>query len=206
MAEYIRDLLDLPAQVNKGDFVLNLTTGVNEKNASRTLQNYVVTPQLVSCFEQATGFIKSAMDSSQSKACYLHGSFGSGKSHFMAVLHLLLQGNAEARSMPELAPVVAKSNEWTEGRNFLMVPFHMIGSRTMEQGILGQYANYVRQKHPDAPIPGVYLAESLFVDAQSLREEMKDDAFFTTLNKAKGGEAGDGSGGGWAVLMQAGMR
>ncbi len=59
----------------------------------------------------------------------------------MAVLHLLLQGNPEARSMPELAPVVAKSKAWTAGRNFLMVPFHMIGSRTMEQGILGQYSS-----------------------------------------------------------------
>lgn len=196
MAEYIRELLDLPAQVNKGDFVLNLAAGVSEKNASQTLHNYVVTPQLVSCFEQAMGFIKSAMDSSQSKACYLHGSFGSGKSHFMAVLHLLLQGNPEARSMPELAPVVAKSNAWTEGRNFLMVPFHMIGSRSMEQGILGQYSNYVRQKHPDAPVPGVYLAESLFADAQSLREEMGDDAFFAKLNQGKG----DGSSAGWGSI------
>mgnify|MGYP006283586125 CR=1 FL=1 len=194
MAEYIRELLDLPAQVNKGDFVLNLAAGVAERNASRTLHNYVVTPQLVSCFEQATGFIKSAMDSSQSKACYLHGSFGSGKSHFMAVLHLLLQGNSEARSMPELAPVVAKSNTWTEGRNFLMVPFHMIGSRNMEQGILGQYSSYVRQKHPEAPVPGVYLAESLFADAQGFREQMGDEAFFAKLNQGKAESGGDGWG------------
>ena len=194
MAEYIKELLDLPAQVNKGDFVLNLAAGVDDKHASGTLQNYVVTPQLASCFEQATGFIKGAMDSSQSKACYLHGSFGSGKSHFMAVLHLLLQGNAEARSMPELAPVVAKSNAWTEQRKFLMVPFHMIGSRNMEQGILGQYSHYVMQKHPDAPVPGVYLAESLFADAQSLREEMNDDAFFAKLNQGKAAGSGDGWG------------
>ncbi|KKN10802.1 hypothetical protein LCGC14_1032860, partial [marine sediment metagenome] len=194
MANYIHELLDLPAQVNKGDFVLNLAAGVTDKNASQTLHNYVVTPQLVSCFEQATGFIKSAMDSSQSKACYLHGSFGSGKSHFMAVLHLLLQGNPEARSMPELAPVVAKSNAWTEGRKFLMVPFHMIGSRSMEQGILGQYSSYVRQKHPNAPVPGVYLAESLFADAQGLREGMGDDAFLAKLNRDKGGGSGDGWG------------
>jgi len=196
MAEYIRELLDLPSQVNKGDFVLNLAAGVAEKNASQTLSNYVVTPQLVSCFEQAMGFIKSAMDSSQSKACYLHGSFGSGKSHFMAVLHLLLQGNSEARSIPELAPVVASSNAWTEGRNFLMVPFHMIGSRNMEQGILGRYSNYVRQMIPDAPVPGVYLAESLFADAQSLRNEMGDDAFFDKLNQIRG----DGSGNGWGSI------
>ena len=175
--------MDLPPQVNKGDFVLNLAAGVSESNASSTLQNYVVTPQLEACFDQALGFIKSAVDSNSSKACYLHGSFGSGKSHFMAVLHLLLQNNPEARSIKELADVVAKHNPWTQGRKILLVPFHMIGSRSMEQGILGQYASYVRRLHPDGPIPGIYLAESLFEDAESLRQDMGDGAFFDKLNQ-----------------------
>ena len=42
----ISDLLDLPQQVNKGDFVLNLSAGVSDANAAATLRNYVVTPQL----------------------------------------------------------------------------------------------------------------------------------------------------------------
>ena len=193
MAKYIKDLLDLPAQVNKGDFVLNLAAGVAQANATATLRNYVVTPQLASCFDQALGFIKSAVDSTSSKACYLHGSFGSGKSHFMAVLHLLLQNNPEARAIKELAGVVAKHNAWTQERKFLLVPFHMIGSRSMEQGILGQYANYVRKLHPTAPIPGVYLAESLFADAKGLRADMGDAGFFDKLNKNKDAHSGWGS-------------
>ncbi|HEY8665871.1 MAG TPA: hypothetical protein VIL86_04355, partial [Tepidisphaeraceae bacterium] len=194
--KYIKDLLDLPTQVNKGDFVLNLAAGVAQSNAAATLRNYVVTPQLVGCFDQALGFIKGAVDSTSSKACYLHGSFGSGKSHFMAVLHLLLQNNPDARSIKELAPIVAKHNAWTQGRKFLVVPFHMIGSRSMEQGILGQYANYVRQLHPEAPIPGIYLAESLFEDAKSLRADMGDEPFFAKLNQSKTGRGK----GGWGTV------
>ena len=38
---------------------------------------------------------------------YLYGSFGSGKSYFMAILYLLLHGDANARSIPELAEVIA---------------------------------------------------------------------------------------------------
>ena len=53
MARYIRELLDLPAQVNKGDFVLNLAAGVSQSNAAATLRTYVVTPQLAACFDQA---------------------------------------------------------------------------------------------------------------------------------------------------------
>ena len=46
--------------------------------------------------------IAAALEASSSKAAYLHGSFGSGKSHFMAVLHLLLRHDPGARSLPEL--------------------------------------------------------------------------------------------------------
>ncbi len=192
--KYIKELLDLPMQVNKGDFVLNLAAGVSDANAAATLRNYVVTPQLTACFDQALGFIKSAVDSASSKACYLHGSFGSGKSHFMATLHLLLRNNPDARAIKELADVVAKHNAWTQGKKFLLVPFHMIGSRSMEQGILGQYANYVRQIHPEASIPGVYLAESLFEDAKSLRQDVGDEGFFQKLNQNKA------SGSGWGAI------
>lgn len=195
---YIRDLLDLPAQVNKGDFVLNLARGVDAEHAAATLQSYVVTPQLAACFDQALGMIQGALAANASKACYLHGSFGSGKSHFMAVLHLLLQGNPAARSIPELAAVVAKHNTWTQGRRFLMVPFHMIGCLNLEQGILGRYAEYVRQVHPEAPVPGVYLAQSLFTDAETLRQSLGDEAFFAKLNE------GRTAGGGWGRLAAAG--
>src|SRR5215203_993794 len=98
----IGDLLDLPERVHKGDFVLNLSEGVTRPK--ETLDSYVVTPQLVDCFDNALGFIRSAVESRTSKACYLHGSFGAGKSHFMAVLHLLLQHHPEARKRGELAP------------------------------------------------------------------------------------------------------
>jgi hypothetical protein len=194
MPTLIKHLLDLPSQVNKGDFVLNLAAGVSSANAEATLRHYVVTPQLAACFDQALNFIKAALDGRLSKACYLHGSFGTGKSHFMAVLHLLLLGLPEARAITELAFAVAKHNAWSQGKKFLLVPFHMIGSRSMEQGILGQYANYVRQLHPDAPIPGVYLAESLFEDAKSLRTDIGDEAFFQKLNQNKG------AGGGWGQI------
>lgn len=196
----IRELIAIPERVHQGDFVLKLSEGV--RAAEDTLGNYVVTPQLAQAFDSALAFIQSALATRQSKAAYLHGSFGSGKSHFMAVLHLLLAGNTRARSIKELANTVAKNNSWTEGKRFLQVPYHMIGARNMESAILGGYADHVRALHPDAPIPGFYLAEGLFRDAQQLRERMGDEAFFGKLNETTGGGTGGGSGwgdlaGGW---------
>jgi predicted ATPase len=97
----LKDLIRIPERVHQGDFVLKLTQGVEAADA--TVRDYVVTPQLRRCFDEALAFIQGAVEGHSSKACYLHGSFGAGKSHFMAVLLLLLAGNVRARSIPELA-------------------------------------------------------------------------------------------------------
>ena len=94
----IKDLIDIPDHIQQGDFVLRLAEGVNR--AEETLREYVVTPELQDCFDDALSFIRSALQTNTSKASYLHGSFGSGKSHFMAVLHLILQGNTTASWYP----------------------------------------------------------------------------------------------------------
>jgi len=188
----IKDLIHLPEQVNRGDFVLRLTEGVAHPDA--TVDSYVVTPQLVTCFDGALGIIKSAVEAKSSKAAYLHGSFGSGKSHFMAVLHLILQGNVHARSIPELAAVIARHNAWMEGRKFLLVPFHMIGAKTMESAVLGGYVRHVAKLHPEAPTPAVYRSEQLLTDADRFRESLGDEKFFATLNGAVGGQLAEPSG------------
>jgi hypothetical protein len=191
----ISELLDLPDRVRKGDFVLNLSKGVTEPD--KTLEQYVVTPQLVACFDDALGFIRQAVEAVSSKACYLHGSFGAGKSHFMAVLHLLLQHNPAVRSMEELAKDCGKHG-WVENKKFLLVPYHMIGARNMESAILGGYVDHVMQVHPTAPLPGVYLADEIFKNAVAWRADLGDEKFFAKLNgtpnKDEGGRMKDEGG------------
>ena len=176
----ISEIIIVPERVRKGDFVLNLSKGVTEPE--KTLEQYVVTPQLVECFDDALSFIRSAIEAANSKACYLHGSFGSGKSHFMAVLDLLLDNNTAVRSIPELAKV-CDNHRWVEDKKLLLVPYHMIGARNMESAILGGYVDHVKQLHPEAPLPGVYLADEIFANAVQLRDRLGDEKFFEDLNK-----------------------
>jgi hypothetical protein len=77
----------------------------------------------VRCFDDALSFIRGSLQGATSKATYLHGSFGSGKSHFIAILHLILSGGTTARGIPELAGVIQKQNPWIEGKKFLLVPY-----------------------------------------------------------------------------------
>ena len=188
----LRELIEIPERVQTNDFVLKLSDGVTEAGAAATISSYVVTPQLAKAFDQALGFIQGSVEGRRSAACYLHGSFGSGKSHFMAVLNLLLAGNARVRGIPDLAAVVTRHDGWLSGKRFLMVPFHMIGARDVESAILGGYAEHVRRLHPEAPTPGFYLGERLFEDARKLRTTLGDAAFFAKLNE--GADDGDGWG------------
>jgi hypothetical protein len=196
----LREIFDLPEHVHQGDFVLRLTDGLSAP--ADTVRDYIATPQLVKCFDQALGVVKSALDSRLSKGAYLHGSFGSGKSHFMAILSLLLRGDATARGKSELAPVVSKHNGWTQGKQFLVVPYHMINAETLESALFSGYAELTARLHPDAPSPGFYQSEGLLNDAQKLRTQMGDEMFFQTLNSAIGTPGTQGGGSGWGRVAQ----
>ncbi|MEI6779281.1 MAG: phage resistance protein [Verrucomicrobiota bacterium] len=199
MPTFIKDLFDLPDVVRGGDFVLRLAEGL--ERPEQTLRDYVVTPQLAKCFDDALSLVRDALEGRSSKACYLLGSFGSGKSHFMAVLNLLLQQNATAREIAELAAAVTKHNPWTSGKKFMLVPFNLIGATGLEAALLGGYADHIRRHYPDAPTPPVYRAEALFEDAKGLREAMGDKAFFAKLNREEnGGAAAAPAVAGWGEL------
>ena len=192
----IRDLIDIPERVHRDDFVLRLAEGVTRP--AETLRTYVVTPQLAGAFDRALDLIRGALTSGSSKAAYLHGSFGSGKSHFMAVLHLLLLQHGAARATEGLEGVVTRHDDWLMGKRFLLVPYHMIGKPSLEAAVLGGYAARVANLHPDAPAPGVYRTEGLFEDARRQRARMGDESFFAELNAATSSTGGGAAG--WGDL------
>lgn len=197
-APTIGEIFQIPRQIHQGDFVLKLTEGVDEQHAAATLRDYIVTPQLVDAFRQSLGLVSGALDAGTSRGAYLHGSFGAGKSHFMAVLSLLLDNDTRARAVPELAPVVVENHAWLGKRKVLVVPMHLIGARSLEDAVLGQYALHIRQRHPDAPTPGFYRSERLFADATQLRTSMGDAPFFGRLNERAPEDGGWGAlSGGW---------
>jgi hypothetical protein len=194
----LRDLLDLPEHLGTQDYVLKLSQAINDPGA--TTKSYVVTEQLVACFDQALTLVHDALGLesgyTESKAAYLHGSFGAGKSHFMAMLYLLLSGDSRARSVAELAQVVSRHSDWTSGRNFLLVTYHMSDASTLEERLLGGYVDRIRELHPDAPPPPVYRSDALLEDARNLRSSVGDKAFFDLLN-AGGTDSGWGALSGW---------
>jgi hypothetical protein len=194
-ATMLRDVIDIPESVSANDYVLKLDEGLS--HLSQTLAQYVVTPQIAEAFDRALDVVRGAVAKGRSDGAFLHGSFGSGKSHFMAVLHALLGHDRAARSLDGLEAVVAKHDTWLRDRNVLRLTFHLIGATSLESALLGGYLDQIRRLHPDAPLPEVHVTDGLLRDADNLRERLGDAAFFAQL-AGTGGDAGWGAlGGGW---------
>ena len=51
----------------------------------------------------------------------------------MAVLHAILRGEPAAHARADFDPILAK-HEWlnTEQKRFLLVPYHMLGAKSLE--------------------------------------------------------------------------
>ncbi|MFF3407734.1 PglY protein [Streptomyces sp. NPDC002742] len=203
---FLRDVIDIKEDVHAGDFKVELTGGFTETEAR--VAEYVVTDQLKQAFGKALGLVRAAVRSGNSHAAYLHGSFGSGKSHFLTVLHAVLNNEPAARAKPRLQEVIAEHDDWLRGKRFLMVPYHLVGSTDLDSALLGGYVAAVRRLHPGSPTPPVYRADAMLVDAANLRANIGDEAFVKLLPSAGAGtgitgedlddlDVIDGSGGGW---------
>jgi len=180
----VHDLFDLPAQVDPGDFVLKLTEGL--QHPDETAGTYVVTEALADAFDQSLALVAGALRDGRSKATYLHGSFGSGKSHFMAMLSLLLSGHESAWRNPAFHALRQKF-DFVGKKKLCQLSFHMIGAQSLEEKIFSSYVALVEERHPDATIPGLFADEKLFDDARRLLENMGEEKFFAALGGPKKG-------------------
>ncbi|MEU8004187.1 phage resistance protein [Catellatospora sp. NPDC049111] len=185
----LRDLIDIPESVSDADFVVTASRAAE-------LRKYVVTDQLRDSFADALATIGHAATTGHSQAKFLHGSFGSGKSHFMSVLREILKHNPEVRQqVRNLGGPLDKADGWLAGRKVLTLTFHMIDATSVEQAVLQGYLRQVSSLHPEAPVPAVHRSDALLADAARLRGQLGDDKFFAAM---AGTGAGPGGGGGLA--------
>lgn len=174
----LRELIDLPQRVEAADFVIKLDEGVARHE--QTIRDYVVTASIAEAVGEGLDLVAGSLSRQSSRGAFLDGSFGSGKSHYMAVLHLLLSGDIQARQILGLEAVVAARQETLE-RRLLVLDYNLLGAKSFEDALFGGYLATLAKKHPDAPAPVLHVSDGLLADAQALRERMGDDSFFDGL-------------------------
>src|SRR3954471_4779971 len=147
LAMLLREAIHVPEAVHDDDFVMRIHEGVPA--AEQTLNDYVVTEKIAEAFHAGLTLVKSALARGNAKGAFIHGSFGAGKSHYMAVLHLLLTGNPLARALPNLQSVVTEHAD-VLSQKFLAVDYHLIGAESFEGALFQGYINTIKDKHPEA--------------------------------------------------------
>ena len=186
------EAFDIPTVVSASDYVLQLNSGV--QRARETVAEYVVTESLATAFDDSLKYLESALAQGASKGVFIHGSFGSGKSHFMAVLDLILRGSPEAKSLPGLQATMGRHQK-VLGRRFLTVEYHLLGARSFEEALYRGYLDTITREHPDAVLPVLHNSDGLLENARSILK-LNPGQFFDVLNGAAG-EGGAAAGGGW---------
>ncbi len=189
MSELLRDVIDIPERAGAEDYVLRLTDSIEGAAVSRTIDEYVVTSALAEAFDVALGLVAEAITSGVSRGAFLTGSFGSGKSHFMAVLHALLRHNVAARAKVELQPIIARHDDVLRDKNVLPLAFHLLGAESLEQALFSGYIWQIARLNPGATLPAVHHSDGILVDAERLRARDGDERFLAGLNGGQGAES-----------------
>lgn len=200
-ARTLRETFDIPESHGTNDYVLRLSDSVGADHLAATVDSYVVTPALTEAFDSALGVVEEALRTGENKAAFLHGSFGSGKSHFMAMLHGILGHAPKALSVPELQPVVAEHSAVNKA-NLLRLTFHFLDAASVESALFDQYLRQITTAHPDVLPPVLHSAGGLFEDADNRRREVGDEKFFAALNASGSSRASTTVD--WSALGQTG--
>lgn len=195
MSTLLREVIDIPESVGSDDYVLRLSDSTTDDAHIRdTLDAYVLTDSLKGNFASALSLVSDAITKNTSRAAFLNGSFGSGKSHFMAVLYALL-GNHPAVRTTAYNDLTGQYDEQLPGKKILRLTYHLLGHKTMEEAIFRGYLQQIARLHPDAPLPAVHVTDSLIADAEGLRTQLGDAEFLKGLGEDADDAADDGWGG-----------
>jgi hypothetical protein len=212
MSALLREVLDIPRQAGAEDYVLRLTDSIEPGEVARTVDDYVVTPALTEAFDAALGLVADSLTSGVSRGAFLAGSFGSGKSHFMAILHALLRHEPAARAKAELQPVIARHDDVLLDKKVLPLAFHLIGAESLEEALFRGYLRQIGRLHPGAPLPALHESDAIMRDAERMRARDGDERFLAGLNGGVAGDGADawsrliGSSGSWTVESYAAAR
>ncbi|GGF99355.1 hypothetical protein GCM10007304_11520 [Rhodococcoides trifolii] len=181
MAQLLKDLIDIPERAGADDYVLRLTSSTDDDAALRaTLDQYVLTESLSANFVAALDLVSDALRMNTSRASYLTGSFGSGKSHFMAVLYALLGNHAAART-DQFRELTGRYDADLSGKKLLRLTYHLLGAKSLEEAVFKGYLEQVRKLHPKAPLPAIHVTDELLRDADNLRARLGDESFLRGL-------------------------
>lgn len=136
----IRDAYDLPRpeDIRAMGFVIKLRElAAGSPELARLVSDYVVTPAVAQDLPIVLEKMRQVFDRGEEYGRFIHGSFGSGKSHFMTMLALLLEDVQAAwqKDHPAFAALRDKQRKWISEAGLLVVRIHMLSVKGKGTGL-----------------------------------------------------------------------
>ncbi|MFO0554343.1 MAG: DUF6079 family protein [Polyangiaceae bacterium] len=139
--------LPRPEDIRAMGFVIKLRElDPNSEEAVQLARDYVVTPAIERELPRILDDMKQVFDRGEEYGRFIHGSFGSGKSHFMTMLSLLVEGavpawkkfrpllNAHRDAKTSKGGEVSDHEAWLTKAGLLVVRIHMLSVRGKSTG------------------------------------------------------------------------
>lgn len=97
----------------------------------KLVDDYVVTPAVAAELPRILDDMQQVFHRGEEYGRFIHGSFGSGKSHFMTMLSLLIEGASAAWDKPDpnFVQLRPKHQKWLGEAKLLVVRLHMLSVR-----------------------------------------------------------------------------
>jgi hypothetical protein len=129
----IREVFELPTTIPS--CIVKIQDFDDEGTLQENIRDYVITDTVAAEMERLMDrVVASCVRHEAGEGHYLHGSFGSGKSHFMAILGLILENNPAiwTKDHPAIRAIQERHGVWLAEHPLLVVPVYMLGQATLQ--------------------------------------------------------------------------
>ena len=181
----IRDVFDLPTTIPR--CIVKIVDFDDQQTLQENIRDYVITDAVAEEMQRLVDrMVTSCKRLEAGEGHYLHGSFGSGKSHFMAILGLILENNPAiwAKDHPAIHAIQKAHGDWLAEHRILVVPVYMLGQATNFQTAC---YNAVNQRLQQLEVPLCEFSDADNVIASfRLDEERYGDVVYQRFQEATG--------------------
>jgi hypothetical protein len=176
--------LPRPEDIRAMGFVVKLRElEANSEEVEQLVRDYVVTPAVEKELPRILDDMKQVFDRGEEYGRFIHGSFGSGKSHFMTMLSLLVEGaqpawkkfrpvlNAHRDAKVSKGAEAADHEAWLTKAGLLVVRIHMLSVRGRSTGFdraVYEGFNAALKRRGKAPFE--------FLNVEAIFEEVRREA------------------------------
>lgn len=186
----IKDAYELPAAeaIRAMGFVIRLRElAAGSEELRRLVDDYVVTPAVAQDLPIVLDKMRQVFERGEEYGRFVHGSFGSGKSHFLTMLALLLENANDAwgKEHPAFRELRAKHQSWIAGANLLVVRIHMLSVKGKGTGLdRAVYDGFNEALRRRGKAPFEFLHVDGILDEARREAEQYGDVFWKNLANA----------------------